>query len=336
MLQHTILVKTGAADPGAVLARFHATATRIAPSLKTLRSVGIIRCVPSLPGDSFIMLEIVAGTPLAKGAGTDGYKRFPFPPGEEEDIMESVSGNQLVLLPGFEAMDYFHNTFPPTVEGQVAAIVDKLETALKHAGLTFSQIVQHNLYLTKGIDTGRVIKAFHEEINKRDPEAKNHPGVGAVMSVDATGDPGLIMEMDAVATTRKPQEVKCQPFTEIKMDVCRTATVGDLTFTVDIPGVDFANNLKAAPGLDAQMELSVKHLHNMLHNAGLTPANLVKLRIMVTPGAGDPFKARARFYQILQRDAPEFKAGTAAEASMVVEAIDVPERLFQIIAIAAK
>jgi enamine deaminase RidA (YjgF/YER057c/UK114 family) len=318
----------------AVLTRFHQVATRLAPSLKTLRSAGTIIRVPSMPGNSAIMLDIVAGAPLAKGAGTDGYRRVPFVYGPQE-IVETVTGNQIMLTAGLEAMDFQHNTLPPTIEEQVTVVVDKLEHAFKSAGLSLSQMVQHNIYYKMGTDAAVIVQKFHDEINKREPLHKRYPGVGAMMGVDGMAAPGFLLEMDAVGTTLKPQDVKSVPFTEVQMDVCKTATVGGLTFVVDVVGVEYANNMKYPEGLDAQIELTVKNLRDMLQKAGLDLANLVKVRLMVKKGAGDPDKVRAKFYEAVTRYAPAFKTQPAAETLLFVEKLD-RELLFQTVAIAAK
>jgi hypothetical protein len=78
MVQHTIFIKDGAIDPINVLQRFHAAATRLAPSLKERRSVGTIIRVPDFPDRaSVIMLDIVAGAPKVTGAADD-FARIPF------------------------------------------------------------------------------------------------------------------------------------------------------------------------------------------------------------------------------------------------------------------
>ena len=156
-----------------------------------------------------------------------------------------------------------------------------------------------------------------------------------MMGVNGMAHPAFMLEVDAVGTTIKPQEVKCVPFTETPEDVCKTATAGSLTFVVDVVGVEYANNLRYPDSLDAQIELAVKNLRDMLQKAGLDLPNLVKIRLMVKKGAGDPDRVRAKFYQVLAHHAPALKAQPAAETLMFVEKLD-RELAFQIVSIAAK
>lgn len=334
MLQHTIFVKDGTVEPVAVLDRFHKVATRLAPSLKTLRSVGTIIRIPSMPGNSAVMLDIVAGKPLAKGADTDGYKRVPFVYGPQE-IAESVTGNQFMFTAGLEAMNFQNGSLPNMLDEQVTVIVEKLEHAFKSAGLSLAQMVQHNIYYKIGADASAIVEKFHKEINKREPLHKKFPGVGAMMGVDGMAAAGFLLEIDAVGTTVKPEQIKGVPFTEVSMDVNKTATVGGLSYIVDVVGADYAKNMAYKDGLDGQIELAVKNLRDFMQQGGLELKDLVKVRLMVKKGAGDAEKVRAKFYGEVARYAPGFKVQPAAETLMFVEKLD-RELVFQIVAIAAR
>lgn len=334
MLQHTIFVKDGAVDTMAVLDRFHKAATRLAPGLKTRRSVGTIIRVPEMPGTSAVMLDIVAGKPLAQGADTDGYKRVPFVYGPQE-IAETVTGGRFMFTAGLEAMDFRNGTLPKTLDEQVTAVVDKLEQAFKRAGLSLAQMVQHNIYYKVGADASAIVEKFHAEINKREPLHKKYPGVGAMMGVDGMAAPGFLLEMDAVGTTAAPEEIKGAPYTEVPMDVDKTATVAGLSHIVDVVGVEYANGMAYKDGLEGQIELTVKNLRDFMRAGGLDLKDLVKVRLMVKKGAGDAEKVRAKFYDALARLAPELKDAPPAETLLYVEKLD-REIVFQIVPISAK
>ena len=155
-----------------------------------------------------------------------------------------------------------------------------------------------------------------------------------MMAVNGMAHPSFMLEVDAIGTTAKPEEVKSVPFTETPMDVNKTAGVGGLTFIVDVVGVEYDNNLKYPESLDDQIDLSVKNLRTMMKQAGLDLSDLVKIRLMVRKGAGDAEKVRAKFYQALTKQAPRLKRQPAAETLMYVEKLD-RELAFQIVAIAA-
>jgi len=236
---------------------------------------------------------------------------------------------------GLEAMDFQRNTLAPTLDEQVTAIVDKLEHAFKSAGLSLAQMVQHNIYYKVGADASAIVEKFHKEINKREPLHKKYPGAGAMMGVDGMAATGFLLEIDAVGTTVKPEQIQGVPFTEVSMDVNKTATVGGLSYIVDVVGAEYANNMAYKDGLDGQIALAVKNLRDFMQQGGLELKDLVKVRLMVKKGAGDAEKVRAKFYEEVARYAPGFKARPAAETLMFVEKLD-RELVFQIVAIAAK
>jgi enamine deaminase RidA (YjgF/YER057c/UK114 family) len=336
MLQHTIFVKNGAADPIEVLNRFHAAATRVAPSLKTLRSVGTIIRLPSLPGpNTLIMLDMVAGAPLANGQGSDGYARIPFVFGPKE-IVESVSGNKLIFTAGLEAMDFEHRSLVPTIGEQVPVIASKLDGALKREDVPLAQMLQHNLYVTKGTDPVFVMQKFREEIAKRDAQVKdNGPGAEAIMLVDGMAASGFLLEMDAVATALKPHYVDCVS-TDLKFSMCQTASAGDLTYVSQMPGIGLANKMKTPPDLDGQIQLAVEATHDALQGSGLSLANLIKVRLLLKAGAGDPVQVRKKFYEVAARYAPALKTAPPAETVLLLEGFASTDRLFELTAIAAK
>jgi len=329
MLQHTIFLKDGALTPMAVLNRFHATATRLAPSLKELRSVGTIIRVPELPDPkAVVMLDLVAGVPLKKGEKQDGYARIPFTFGPGE-IAETIADERFLFTAGTEGMDFEHGTLGATIEEQIVTIVAKLDAAVKKAGLSLSQMVQHNLYVTKGTDPMKVIQLFHTELRKHDPEAKNFLGTGSIMVVDGMAAQGFLLEMDAVLTKGSPKAVKRFPFSEIRMDVVKTAAAGGLMFVTAMPGADLAKNMAYADGIDAQIDLAVQNIHQALKKSGRSLADMVKHRLIVKKGTADPDRVRARFHEAVQRLAPALKKNPSAETYLIVEALEAPGCLFE-------
>jgi enamine deaminase RidA (YjgF/YER057c/UK114 family) len=335
MLQHTIFLKDGAALPMDVLQRFHATATRLAPGLKELRSVGTIIRVPEFPDKlAAVMLEIVAGVPLQKEQGKDGYNRIPFIFGPQE-IAETIGDEKIVFTAGLEAMDFERGTLAEKIDDQIVAIVGKLNAATKRAGLSIGNMIQHNLYVTRGTDPMRVIRKFHEEVQKYAPESKKFPGVGTLMVVDGMAVPGFLMEMDAVAVRRKPESLKRVLFTETRMDVAKAVATGDLVYVSAMPGADFGNNTAMSKNIDDQIEMAVKNVHDALQKTGLSLADMVKHRIVLKRGAADPVQVRAKFYQVVHRLAPALKQIPSAETFLIVEALAAEERVFELIVIAA-
>jgi enamine deaminase RidA (YjgF/YER057c/UK114 family) len=336
MLQHTIFLKEGSISPMAVLDRFHATARRLAPSLKELRSVGTIIRVPELPDKrAVIMLDMVAGAPLQKGQGQDGYTRIPFKFGPEE-IAETIADDKILFTAGTEGMDFEHGTIADNIDDQIVTVVKKLDDGVKKAGLTLSNMVQHNIYMTKGSDPMHVIQKFHGELRKHDPEAKNYLGTGSIMIVDGMAGQGFLLEMDAVLTKHSPKDVKRVPFSEIQMDVVKTAALEDLVFVTAMPGADLAKNMAYAKGIDAQIELAVKNVHNALQKSGLALANIVKHRLLLKKEAADIAHVRAKFYEVVNRLAPQFKKNPSAETFLVLEALEAPDDLFEVSVIAAR
>lgn len=336
MLQHTIFLKDGAASPMNVLTRFHATATRLAPSLKERRSVGTIIRVPRFHDPkAAVMLEIVAGAPSKKDRAEDGYRRVPFTFGPQE-IVETVGDDKLVFTAGLEAMDFEHGTLAPQIDEQVAAIVGKLDAALNKAGLSLNHVVQHNLYITRTTDPAHAVRRFHDEVRKRAPEAKRYLSAGTVMVVDGMAAPGFLMEMDAVAARSRPESLQRVPFAGAALDVAQAVAADGLVYLSAMPGADFAAG-KAVPGsIDEQVEAAVKNVRTALERAGLSLAHMVKHRIVMKQGVADPAHVRARFYEAVIRHAPAVRANPSAETFLIVEALAGAERSFEVAVIAAR
>lgn len=337
MLQHTWFVKDGAADPIAVLGRFSEAIKRVAPTLgTTLRSVGTIIRVPEMPGNSLVMLDIVAGKPLARGAGVDadGYRRVPFVHGPD-GIVETVSGNRIMFTSGMEALNFQNMKLPTSLDEQITVVVDKLEAAFRNHGLTLAQMIQHNIYYRAGADASVIVEKFHAEMNKREPLHKQHPGVGAMYGVNGMAMPAFWLEVDAVGTTAKPADIRSAPYTEVPMDVHKTATVGDLTYLVDVVGQTYAGDMPYPRELDAQIDLAVKNLRDFMKLGNLALGDMVKVRLAVLKGAGTAEYVQGKFHEAMERYAPGYKAKPAAETLLFVEKLD-RDLKFMIVPIAAK
>jgi enamine deaminase RidA (YjgF/YER057c/UK114 family) len=336
MLQHTIFLKDGAASTMDVLQRFHETATRLAPSLKTERSVGTIIRLPEFPDrKAAIMLEIVAGVPLENRQAPDGYRRVPFVFGPQE-IVETIGGEKIVFTAGLEAMDFEHGTLDEAIDDQIVAVVGKLDGAMKKAGLTISNVVQHNLYVTQGTDPMRVTRKFQEEVRKIDPEASDYPSVGTLMIVDGMAAPSFLLEMDAVASRDEPESLERVRVTETSMNGAKVVATGDLVYVVSMPGIDFDNNMVMSNSIDGQIEMAVRNTVNALQQAGLSFGDVVKHRIMMKKGAADPARLRARFYDVAAQYAPDWEVHPSAETFLIVEGLATDDRLFEVAVIAAR
>lgn len=336
MLQHTIFLKDGAVSPMEVLGRFHATATRLAPSLKTHPSVGTIIRVPELaaPGAA-VMLDMVAGAPLGKeGTEGDGYHRIPFTFGPQE-IAETIADEVHLFTAGTEAMDFEHGTLPQTIDAQIAAVMDKLQAGVKKAGLDLHQMLQHNIYITHGNDPMHVLGKFHEEMRKRDPRAKEFLGTGSLFVVDGMAGNGFLIEIDAVFTRKAADQVKRVPFTEMPIDVVKTAATESLVFVTSMPGADLGAEAKPAAGIDAQIEKAVRNVAQALEAAGVPLANLVKHRLALHKSV-DVARARARYREVITRLAPELGNHPDAETILLVEALESEGGLCELSVIAAR
>lgn len=333
MLQHTIYLKDGAISPMEVLNRFHATATKLAPSLKTRPSVGTILRVPDLPDkNAYVMVDVVAGKPALGGADT--FTRVPFTFGPRE-IVESVGVANLVFSAGMEGMDFEHGTLPATIDEQIVAIVGKINTAMKNAGLTVGHMISHNLYVSKGTDTMRVIQKFHEETQKYSPELKKYPCVGTLAVVDGMAVPGFLLEVDVIAARPKPESLKRVLFSEVAMDIAKSVRVDDFVFLCGMEGVDFTKNMAVSPDVLQQVEVAVKKIHASLKQSGLTMADVVKQKLYIVKGE-DVGKVRAKFHEVATSLAPELKDKPPAETVIVVEGLAGESLKFEATVIAVR
>lgn len=331
MVQHTIYLKDGAATPIDVLNRFHAAATRLAPSLKAKPSVGTIVRVPEFPNkDTAIMVDVIAARP-----GSSEFKRVPFTAGPKE-IVETIRVEPVVFTAGLEAFDFEHRKLAPDIDAQVDAIVDKLNLAATQAGLSIGNMVTHTLYVRKGVDPMRVIQRIHPSIRRYTQDLAKHPPVGGIVIVDGMVNPDFLLEMDAVLAPGKPENHKRVPLQEVSLDVARSVAVDDLVFLSSMPGVDFENKLATPSDVFQQVDIAVKNVHHALQKSQLGIGNMVKHRLYLKKGAGDPAKVRARFYEAVARYAPDFAKNASAETFVIVEGLASPDRLFEVHAIAAR
>lgn len=337
MIQHTIYVKDGAAQPMQVLQRFHATATRLAPSLKDKPSGGTIVRVPAFPNEkTAIMVDVVAASP-GKGK-PDDFTRVPFTFGPKE-IVETVAVDNLVFTAGTEAMDFEARKFPPAIDEQVEAIVGKMHASLQKSGLTIGNMISHNLYVTKGTDPMRVISKFHEAARKRAPELAKKPSVGTLVIVDGMAVPGFLLEVDAVVAAPqqkgKPDDYARVLFTEAPMDIAKSVAVDDLVFLAGMEGVDFSKKGAVSTDVLEQVEVAVKKIDDTLKASGLSIGNMVKHKLYVKQGS-DPDKVRDAFHRAAVRLAPELANNPSAETLAIVEGLAGERLLFEASVVAAR
>jgi enamine deaminase RidA (YjgF/YER057c/UK114 family) len=335
MLQHTIYLKDGAAPPIQVLTRFHATATKLAPGLKTQPSVGTIVRVPEFPDkNTIVAIDAVAGAPAVKGK-PDDFKRIPFTFGPKE-IVETIGVDKLVFTAGLEAMDFEHGTLQPGIDEQIEVIVKKLNDSLQKTGLGVGNMISHNLYVKRGTDPLHVIQKFHEVTHRYAPGLKTQPSVGTLVVVDGMAADGFLLEMDAVAA-RPQQQGKPDSYARVlfesSMDIAKSVTVGDLVF---LSGMEAMDGNKPVPAdVLQQVEVSVKKVDAVLRESGLSLANVIKHKLYVKQGS-DVEQVRRKFHEVALRLAPELKNKPSAETLVIVEGLATDQLSFEVNVIAAR
>lgn len=335
MLQHTIYLKDGAAPPLAVIQRFHAAATRLAPGLKERPSVGAIVRVPEMADPTaLVMVDLIAGIP-PPGSSSDDFQRIRFTFGSQ-DIAETIRVDHLVLTAGLEARDFEHGTLPEGLDGQIDAIVDKLDTAAKHAGLSLAHMVSHNLYVQTGTSPTDVIQKFHAALRRHTDSLVKYPSAGTIVLVDGMANQGFLLEMDAVFATGAPDRYARVPLTEVTMDVVRSVAADNLVFLSSMPGIDFENGSATPADVMQQVEIAAKNVQHTLEKSGLSMADAVKVRLFLKKGAGDPAQVRQAFARAAARYAPALANAPIPETMAIVEGLATPQRLFEASVIAAR
>jgi|SRR6185437_3795492 len=336
MIQHTIFLKNGAANPIQILGRFHEDARRLAPSLKDKASVGTIIRVPGFADpNTLVLIDSMAAAPAVKG-GPDDFKRIPFTFGPQE-IAESLEVGNLVFSAGTEAMDFEHRKLPSGIDAQIEAVVGKYDASIRKTGLSLANIVSHNLYVTKGSDPMYVIKKFNEVARRYAPQMQQSPGVGALVVVDGMAADAFLLESDAILArppvAGQPDNFARVPF-EVPLDISKSVAVGDLVF---VAGLD-ATNLKtqAVPSdAVAQVEATVKAIDQTLRKSGLSIGDVVKQRLFIKKGA-DVEQLRKAYHQAAARLAPQLRKHPSAETVVVVEGFETDALQFEASVIAAR
>lgn len=332
MIQHTIFLKNGAANPIAILTRFHEDARRLAPSLIDKPSVGTIIRVPGFADpNTLVLIDSVAAAPAVKG-GPDDFKRVLFTFGPKE-IAESLGVGNFVFSSGMEAMDFEHGKLPSGIDPQIEAVVGKYEGLLKKQGLTFANVVSHNLYVTKGTDPMHVIKKFNELAHRASPDMQKNPGVGALVLVDGMAADAFLLESDAIAVTGQPNSYARVPF-EAPMDIAKSVAVGDLVFVAGLDAMDMKTGT-APSGAVAQVEATVKAIDGTLRKSGLSIGDVVKQRLFIKKGA-DVAQVLKAYHDAAARLAPQLSKHPAAETVVVVEGFEADSLQFEASVVAAR
>lgn len=333
MLQHTLYLKDGAAQPIEVLQRFHGKATMLAPSLKVRPSVGTIVRVPEIPGGGLVMIDVVAGK-LPKAGQADDFKRIPFTFGPQE-IVETVGVGNTVFTSGLEAMNFENGSLVPGIDEQIEVIVAKLDTAMKKAGMTVGNMVSHNLYVTKGTDPMRVIQKFHEAARRYAPGLAQHPSVGTLIVVDGMAVPGFLLEVDAIAGRGDSASFVRVPFTEMPMDIAKTVSVDKLVFVAGMEGVDFTKGGSVSPDVMEQAAAAAHKVHAALQKSGLSIADVVKFKYYVKKGE-NAAAVRAHFNAVAAKLDPAYSKRPHAETLIVVEGLAGESLKFETTALAVR
>lgn len=336
MVQHTIFVRNGAIEPIAVLQRFHATATRLAPSLKERRSVGTIIRVPAMPGDAVVMLDLVAAAPPARGA-VDDFRRVPFTFGPAE-IAETIGVGDLVYTAGLEAMDFEHGTLAPGIDAQIEAIVGKLDGALRRAGLTVGDMVAHNLYVKQGTDPLHVIDKFHELTRRYAPQIRDRPSVGTLVMVDGMAAEGFLLEMDAVAARpgAAGKGIERLHYAEAAMPIARSVGAAGTVFVSGEVGADPARGGAIPADVAQQVEVAVRNIEATLRKSRSSLGELLRVRLYLKHGAADPGEIRGVLRAALERRAPRLRSRPPAETLLIVEGLAAEQAAIEISVVARR
>jgi enamine deaminase RidA (YjgF/YER057c/UK114 family) len=335
MVQHTIYVRDGAVQPIQVINRFHATARTLAPSLVEKSSGGTILRVPSFPDpNTLVALDVIAANP-GKGQ-PDTFARHRFTAGPQE-IVETITVDNVVYTAGLEAMDFVNRVPPPNdLDRQVDIIVNKIQSALQKNGLTIGNMISHNLYVTKGTNPWRVIEKFHEHARKLAPGLAKQPSVGTLAVVNGMASPAFLMEFDAIAahpkTKGQPDNFRRFPFVP-PMDIVASVDVDDVIFLAGMEG--FESDGRISPDAARQVETAVKKIDDTLKKSGLSIANMVKHKLYVKNGQ-DVKAVTAAFHKSAQRLAPALAKNPSAETVIIVEGLAGDAMLFEASVIAAR
>jgi enamine deaminase RidA (YjgF/YER057c/UK114 family) len=335
MVQHTIYVRDGQVEPIQAINRFHAAARKLAPSLVEKSSGGTILRVPSFPDPStLVALDVIAANP-GKGQ-PDTFTRHKFTAGPQE-IVETITVDNLVYTAGLEAMDFVNRMAPPNdLDRQVEIIVNKIQAALQKNGLTIANMISHNLYVTKGTSPGRVIQKFHELARKLAPGLGTLPSVGTLAVVNGMASPAFLMEFDAVAAHPKikgqADSYRRFPFVP-PMDIVASVDVDDVIFLAGMEG--FESTGRMSPDAVGQVEVAVKKIDAILKKSGVSIANMVKHKLYIKNGQ-DVKAVTAAFHKAAQRLAPALAKNPSAETVIVVEGLASDSMLFEASVIAAR
>jgi len=330
MMQHTIYLKDGAASPIDVLNRFHADARKLAPSLVAQSSVGTIIRVPGFADPhTLVALDLVASS-----THRADLTRVPFVFGPKE-ISESIGNDDLVFTAGSEGFDFEHGTLKPTIDEQIDTIVGKLDAAMRHAGLGLGNMVNHNLYVTRGTDPIHVIEAFHRAARRVTPELAQSPSVSTLVVVDGMAMPGFLLEVDAIASRRAPDTLHRVAFTEMPMDIAKSVATDRFIYAAGMEGIDFANGNRVSSDIAEQARVAAGKLADALKGQGARLSKVVKYKIYVK-GADKVATARAAFHHALLAIDPAVRAHRPAETVVVVEGLAGPQLDFEVSAIAAR
>lgn len=335
MIQHTIYVRDGAAQPLQVINRFHQTARKLAPSLVDKASAGTILRVPSFPDpNTLVALDVIAANPGKSRADT--FTRYKFKAGPQE-IVETITVDNVVFTAGLEAMDFVNRVPPPNdLDTQVNIIVNKIQSALQTNGLSIGNMVSHNLYVTKGTDPGRVIQKFHDAARKLAPGLAKQPSVGTLAVVNGMASPAFLMEFDVIAahpaTKGQPDAYRRFPFVP-PMDIVESVEVDDVIFLAGMEGFEAGGRI--SPDVTRQVDVAVKKIDDTLRKSGLSIANLVKHKLYIKNGQ-NVNAVTAAFHKAAQRFAPALANNPSAETVIVVEGLASESMLFEVSAIAAR
>lgn len=307
LMRHVIFLKAGAQEPARVFTKLIGNLRRMDATLTNNPTAGTIVLVPSFPDPrTQVMVEFVGGE-MPEG----GMNRVPIMFGPRMSV-ESTGNGRFVTSFGLEGLDFYGAATRreldrlSTLDGEMDKLVAVLAANMSHAGLSIADVVQYNLYVTRGTDPGEAVRKLDQYVRARMPDAGGMPGAGTVVVVDGATLPDLKVQLNVIAS-RGGQH-----------DVAFIGATGS-----------------ALPEAADQARDVARRLADALHAAGeLKPSDVARFDVYVRDGH-DATQALARFNEVLQAIDADFDPGRAAAVVVMVDGFGEDAAWFKAGAIAA-
>ena len=258
--------------------------------------------------EAFIEIEVTAG-PV--GAAT------PMGPG----LSPARDSAGVVFLPTVQAVDDHGNIIGAgDVVAQTRAIFEKAGRMLAALGLTFSNVVKTNDYLTTAAlagykGTGRIRKEFLGPV---------YPGAAGIL-MPRMVHPEALIQYDFIATRDTPVAVNPGWDRYQKLTYSPAVKAGKLLFMSGQAALDPATERMLFDGdIVAQTEYTYQNIIKVLEAAGGGPQHLVKTIEYVTPAG------LARYREVATVRARLLREPFPASTGLICEALLRPEMQIEI------